>query len=340
MLTGKNGIITQAKEAKSETEESIEEELRRLTALEASTNLENKEYIDSNGDKAIIPAGFAVSQVEGENTITEGLVVIDKKGNEYVWIPVDGILGEADTISDVQSGKILLGRYDFENGKPIEFDGEYKEEDLGYGSKPAKNINNFIDSVRINKGYYIGRYEAGVEGYDPNNIIKTNSDSEEIWTGYNPKKGEELELVSKSGQQVWNYITQCKASDLCKNLYSGINSDLINSFARDTATLFFQSNGKNSMYSSQVGLSTNPDSPQLTGFGILNSTNAVDIECNVYDMAGNCMEWSTEMFNNSEYPCVKRGGYYSNNEITMRARISEFIYGAYENVGFRPILYF
>ena len=36
-------------------------------ALEASTNMENKEYKDNNGDKAIIPAGFEVSQVGGEN---------------------------------------------------------------------------------------------------------------------------------------------------------------------------------------------------------------------------------------------------------------------------------
>ena len=344
MLTGDNGIITQANNAKEETENAQEDELRRLTTLEAATNLENTTHTDnSTGEEktVTIPAGFAVSQVEGEKTIADGLVIIDKNGNEYVWIPVDGILGKDGTIEDVQSKrKILLGRYDFENGTPIIFDGEYKEEDLRYGSKPAKDIEKFIESVRINKGYYIGRFEAGIAGYDPNNIIKDNADREEIWSGYNPKDGEKLELVSKKGKQVWNYITQSKASNLCQNLYDGMESDLINSYARDTATLFIQANGTNSNYSSEIGQSINTNFPWLTGIGVLNSTNKVDVECNIYDLAGNCMEWSTEMYNNSEYPCVKRGGCYNKDVITMRARVSEFIYGAYENVSFRPILYF
>lgn len=36
-----------------------------------------------------IPAGFAASQVEGENTIEDGLVIIDENGNEFVWVSVD-----------------------------------------------------------------------------------------------------------------------------------------------------------------------------------------------------------------------------------------------------------
>ena len=41
MLTGNNGILTQTQRAKTETEDSQEDELRRLTTLEAATNLEN-----------------------------------------------------------------------------------------------------------------------------------------------------------------------------------------------------------------------------------------------------------------------------------------------------------
>ena len=51
--------------------------MRRLTMLEAVSNIENKEYTDANGDTATIPAGFAVSQIEGENTVENGLVIID-----------------------------------------------------------------------------------------------------------------------------------------------------------------------------------------------------------------------------------------------------------------------
>ena len=40
-LTGQNGILTRANDAKTETEEAKKDELRRLTALEAATNLED-----------------------------------------------------------------------------------------------------------------------------------------------------------------------------------------------------------------------------------------------------------------------------------------------------------
>ena len=91
MLTGDNGILTQAQKAKTETVNAQEDELRRLTALEAATNLENTTYEDKSGQTAPIPVGFAVSQVEGENTIEDGLVIIDKNGNEFVWVPVKDI---------------------------------------------------------------------------------------------------------------------------------------------------------------------------------------------------------------------------------------------------------
>lgn len=50
-LTGENGILTRASEARDKTEEAQEEELRRLTQAEAATHLENYEYTDSSGEK-------------------------------------------------------------------------------------------------------------------------------------------------------------------------------------------------------------------------------------------------------------------------------------------------
>ena len=88
-LTGDNGLLNRTSEAKEKTQIASEDELRKLTMLEATTNIESQPYTDKNGDTATIPAGFAVSQVEGENTIADGLVIIDKNGDEFVWIPVN-----------------------------------------------------------------------------------------------------------------------------------------------------------------------------------------------------------------------------------------------------------
>ena len=117
-----------------------------------------------NKNNPIIPAGFKPID-EGEATwgdgtreppgINKGLVIEDEDENQYVWIPVDGILGENGTIDEVvNSEKILLGRYLFdENGVPSTYTGDYKEEtqeEHTYGNTVAKDINEFINSVRKN----------------------------------------------------------------------------------------------------------------------------------------------------------------------------------------------
>ena len=98
LFPGENGILTRANDAKTETEVAKEDELRRLTALEATTNIDGTTHTETITQEGTdepetvtvkIPVGFAVSKVEGENTIKDGLVIIDKNGDEFVWIPVD-----------------------------------------------------------------------------------------------------------------------------------------------------------------------------------------------------------------------------------------------------------
>ena len=87
-LTGDNGILTRVQNAKNKTEQSTDEELKKLTQAEATIHFEEYEYTDTNGTKINIPAQCAISQVEGESTVEEGLVIIDANGNEWVWIEV------------------------------------------------------------------------------------------------------------------------------------------------------------------------------------------------------------------------------------------------------------
>ena len=44
-----------------------------------------------------------------------------------------------------------------------------------------------------------------------------------------------------------------------------------------------------------------------------NSNDNYDVRCNIYDMAGNIREWSTETYTDSSSPCVPRGGDYMYN---------------------------
>ena len=320
---------------------------------------ERNEY-ESDGKTATIPEGFRVSDKEGETSINGGLVVYAPDNSEYVWIPVDGIIGEDGDLNDVNAEniadrKILLGRYVFksdgtvdttEGTTPATLGGQlkisstdsyyYTEDTTGKGNTVAtgeKGIDSFIQSVRENHGYYIARYEAGVTGYDKDNVQISNSNKETSWTGYNEESAGSLKLVSKAGEQPWNYVTQNKASDLCQNLYTGVNSDLVNSYAWDTAILFIQKYSGDSDYSRQVRLQ---NSPAKTGEAT-DGTNK-DVRCNIYDMAGNCRELTTETSSLSGSPCVIRGGSYSSGNYTSNRIISNTT-RSYSDYSFRPLLY-
>ena len=97
MLTGNNGILTQAKLAKENTQTAKEQEEKDLDKISSYINEKTikDNYTDVNGDKATIPEGFEVD--ETENVISKGLVVHgpDKangdNGSEFVWVPVPDI---------------------------------------------------------------------------------------------------------------------------------------------------------------------------------------------------------------------------------------------------------
>ena len=97
MLTGNNGILTQAKFAKENTQTAKEQEEKGLDKINSYINEKTikDNYTDINGDKATVPEGFTVD--EKENIISKGLVVHgpdkvnDDKGSEFVWVPVPDI---------------------------------------------------------------------------------------------------------------------------------------------------------------------------------------------------------------------------------------------------------
>ena len=91
MLTGENGILTKANEARTKTEKANMYEQRKLASLEATMNTQTYEYKDKNNKIAPIPAGYATTGIEGEDIIDNGLVITDSDENEFVWIPVSDI---------------------------------------------------------------------------------------------------------------------------------------------------------------------------------------------------------------------------------------------------------
>lgn len=293
----------------------------------------------------IIPKGFrAVDRTSGDDTILEtakwgtkegyksGLVIEDEKANQYVWVPVDGEIIQLNRyIFNTDGTAKIVGtetKYDIYVEQNLET-AVYK---LEYGNKVAKDINKFIQSVEKNGGYYIARYEAS---YGENGKVKSIKTTKlaSLVTGNSP---------SEEGV-IWNNIKQTEAATLCQNTYSeeyGVESDLINSLAWDTALTFIQKYSENTNYSvgklGNIGTKT----AKLTG-------ETEDTACNIYDLSGNYSEWTTEtsietVIENTieiEKPCTARGGNYENKENVASSYITKGAEEVSELIAFRSILY-
>ena len=331
--------------------ESIQSLKTKGTVFKDTTTLE-----DTYGNQVKIPKGFKIAN-DSATDVTGGIVIEDATytntiGSQFVWIPV-GTGENAIKKANKETVDIALGRYSFTKNSDgtvttSEFsDRDYTEDttashNSNYKNAIAKDIEAFETSVKNNHGYYIGRYEAGVVDYD-SSVLTSNTNKETNWTGYT---GDNIKLVCKKEQQVWNYVTQNKASELSRDMYGSeakVTSDLINSYAWDTAIVFIQKCGtesNSSTYSKTDGESSRSESaPQTTGTNILKVTSKVDKQCNIFDMAGNCWEWTTETHSDSSYPCVSRGGRYYDSYVYTSSRSFNVTSNAYSYNSFRPLLY-
>ena len=352
LVIGNNGIMQKAAKGREDyTGAAINEQLD-LNKIEdyIEDNTSNKSEIekyrksgkyfespttikDENENEIKVPQGFKIAADSGLN-VTEGIVIEDNdiiegignnRGNQYVWIPV----GNEIKKNDGTTINITLGRYEFAtDGTPILkqdaanytqeviINSYYKElatsrvgevdssNHLNDTNTTALNLKGFVDSVKANGGYYIARYEAsyGTDG-------KANSKVSNTY-GYS--------TTNKEGQ-LWNCITQINAATTSRNLYNTVNSDLINSYAWDTAIVYIQNFSGDTDYSRQTSLNTS----------LANTGENNDEKCKINDMSSNIREWTTEYCtnvpNSNPTPCTSRGGDYSGNNCTGR-RIQQRCY--------------
>lgn len=271
---------------------------------------------DDNGNKVVIPAGFKMLPDCG-TTVQQGIVIADRSGNEFVWIPVGTVKN-----SDGTTNTIELARYSFaDNGTVLK---KYDDDKLGDGSSStyvegssdtkidfyssAKDLDNFKANATAKGGYYLARHESN--------------------------RGAGERALSRSDMP-WTYLQQSSAADTCRNTYSDefIESDIANSYAWDTALVFIQTYSGNNKYSRQTSLNT---SLGKTGERADNST---DKACNIYDMASNCYEWTTEITSSNKPSLVLRGGAYG-TDYTASSRITNSKdLNNFNKISFRSIIY-
>lgn len=349
--------------------------------VSALSTTDTTTIIDNKNNEIKVPKGFGIATDSGIN-VAEGIVIEDAthegttKGSQFVWVPVGTI-----TKTDGSTETIALKRYVFNTSGAVDetlsktepsdqlktsaSESVYYTEGLKDSTTintHAKDIAIFISKANSSKGYYIARYEAGISGTTSSTTASTLADGS---TSKNSSSA--AQIVTKSGVGVWNRINQVNAALVCQNMYNITNdkvtSDLINSYAWDTAIVFIQKCGNNgndsSKYSIQNGYSSiNSSAPQSTGTNklkytaeynsnTLRDTPIEDTQCKIYDMAGNVYEWSTETSSKTisdewgtlNYACVCRGSSCGGTSECTDLRNWMHTSRVSSIFGFRPILY-
>ena len=197
-------------------------------------------------------------------------------------------------------------------------------------------MKNFIEKTETNKGFYIARYEASYgSGYNSSGTDRATKFGNAKPLSKISKANSNKSSMNYTEGTLWNCITQPQAALVSQNMYKNdkyVESDLINSYAWDTAIVYIQAMG-NSNYANQGD-----------GNGTLKNTGSTrDEKCKIFDMAGNTFEWTTEYststISSTAYPCSRRGGDYFNSGIYTSSRYGYVAASGDKNISFRPLLY-
>ena len=350
-VLGENGIITKAKDAAEKTAAAQEKEMieRNLLEQELENSLASPTPKPQPTDGVKIPAGFYY--VGG--TKTSGIVISDNVndkdkyknkavvgtdllGNQYVWIPCT----TDNTSSDLQYTRTEWGvEVDGDdNSRAIKDELTLTDASVTYSDADTANGINadvskeIVAQIKAEKasvaqygGYYIGRYEVG-----------KNGDT----------------AVVKYNQTPYAEITWSTAYGLAKKIItnSEVTSYLCSSYAWDTAVNFIQNNSTAKNYAtSMTGFNGNWNSQEVkdpsenvikpAGTSQQLNTGLTTQFCNIFDMGGNEVEFTTELNPGTSETVVLRGGDYNYGIVPAGYRSD--INSGYASivVGFRATLF-
>ena len=389
MLTGQNGILNRAAEAKEKTGVAQEDESQKLQGYEDTIN----QYAPSSnggstggGSEGGNPAGGSLPTETGttpylpnstfskkEGDLATGLVIQDANQNEYVWVEVPTTIYDNTTYNNNGANnpknadewekiRDCLKAYTVDYS---DSDSNFKDTNID-GKNYSDDYKNMLKSVYTNGGFWIGRYEAGLEeGKDPRTSYVAISASDKA--------------VIKPNMYPYNYVKRDEAQTLAKkmdygdckgSLIFGIQWDLVLKYIEtknpaQKSNLTSDSRTMGNYYNSEFTLNrgkfatdndlsdwkayNSEEKPTLvTGSkkkeqgsyenGILLTTGATEATNlqNIYDIAGNVCEWTLEFYDTS-YPCVHRGGCYSGrgSSVPAKTRSDNDARIYYRNIGFR-----
>ena len=318
----------------------------------------NQYMSSSTGSNPYLP-GNDFKKVDGTD-LSNGLVIEDKDGSQYVWIEVpktSTVYPTAGTnITNFDSAAYTKITADLENYTKAYKSGGYSDAD-----DDAKHV--MLKSVYENGGFYIGRFEEGT------------ANAKESTT-----KGTSAGPVSKINMYPYRSLTLPEAMDLTKKVNAGNrtctlmyevqwnlvlahlhnkgnisdtvltqNSDSIGNTSSVSFTLNrgkYYANYNRGWQAYDVDYYNEDDEYYLVKSKVkqkhaaLLTTGAADRNkvMNIYDFAGNLTEWTIGVYSSTHWPCVVRGNSY--NSGSNAANHGYYAWYEYDgNIGFRVSIY-
>ena len=260
-----------------------------------------------------VPEGFKVAD-DSASTVQGGVVIEDKDGNQFVWVPVA-------TLADYK--RTWYTEYD------------------SFSSYSEALPEDEKTSVERYKGFYIGRYEAGDK---ESTVAKTLRSSNDVTKT----------VTIKANQAPYNNVRRTQAVSLAEGFATKqgykAKTKLVSSYAWDTTIAFLQKVNSDYGSSSEEGNYndktfsytdiTGASQTKASNSQVLVPTGQTTPVCNIYDMGGNVWEWTTESCSDTSSPYARRGGYYDSFFATYPAGFRDgYSDRANDIIGFRLTLF-
>lgn len=344
----------------------------------------NEENVIDAITNPYLPNEDLFEKVEGTD-LNNGLVIKEKStGSQYVWIEVpktkkvygaDAINIPTEDFDDLNKAEEVYAKienalktYTSEYGKSTPSEDIYNQDDNKnngwYSDAEYKNLKRtMLKSIYVNGGFWVGRYEAGIENNRTSNQNATTTP------------------LSKEGLYPYTWITRKQAKQLSEQVESGnyksslmfgIQWNLMLKYLQEKSVAteqlittsknignyrdssFMLNRGKFAKYgalsswydydsTSKSDLVQNKVKLSQTEYekGILLQTGSTEATklFNIYDIAGNVWEWTLEKATTGN-PIVSRGGSYDCSGTTsVDSKDHTDATWNYSNIGFRVTIY-
>ena len=288
------------------------------------------------------------STAPSQDSVNHGLVIKDEKNNEWVWVPVDsatlatmyeessdektlcGTTGETAVKTKLYSKTMTIGTDSNKKTMSRTTPGttnDYREPDLVVGSDGvsydakdtyyktilgdtgtkeqlaqlfADEYKAMIESVSKYGGFYIGRYELSEAGVQKDKATLTNTNWYDLY--------QKCKILNASNKVETRMIWGCQW-DVTMNWLISSGAKTSDEVNKDSSSWGNYSDSKENAkvtVTEEDGTTTNKyGRKQNTGYSEYWKAN------NIYDLAGNCSEWTQEASYTSSR--ANRGGGYGGN---------------------------